>query len=135
MKRTFYSFIYLFCSLFSIIPATAKDQAQSLAGIWHFALDKDNRGITEQWFKKTLQTSIALPGSCEQRGFGIKTTEPSIGRLTRIIHYEGKAWYQREFTIPKHWNGKRVELMLERCHWESNVWIDGNFYGMQNSLS
>lgn len=135
MKRTFYSFIYLFCSLFSIIPATAKDQAQSLAGIWHFALDKDNRGITEQWFKKTLQTSIALPGSCEQRGFGIKTTEPAIGRLTRIIHYEGKAWYQREFTIPKHWNGKRIELMLERCHWESNVWIDGNFYGMQNSLS
>ena len=25
--------------------------------------------------------------------------------------------------------------MLERCHWESNVWIDGKSVGTQNSLS
>lgn len=109
--------------------------AQSLAGTWRFALDPNNEGIEKQWFNKELQEVITLPGSCEQGGFGVKATDATIGKLTRVVRYEGKAWYQREIEVPRKWVGQRMELFLERCHWESNVWIDGKPFGMQNTLS
>ena len=33
------------------------------------------------------------------------------------------------------WNGKRIVLFLERCHWESTVFVNGKKAGTQNSLS
>ena len=107
----------------------------SIAGQWKFKVDSLNVGIQEEWFKSELSQNIELPGSCEQRGYGIKTTAPAIGKLTRIIKYEGKAWYQKEINVPEAWKDKQVELFLERCHWESNVWIDDKPVGMKNSLS
>lgn len=107
----------------------------SLSGVWKFRLDENRQGIKEEWFKTLLPEDIVLPGSCEQRGYGIKNTKHEVGRLTRVIMYEGPAWYQRTIDIPVSWRGKRVELFLERCHWESTTWIDGKQIGMQNSLS
>ena len=78
---------------------------------------------------------IKLPGSCQQRGFGFESKKPSIGKLTPVIRYEGLAWYQKEFVVPEEWSDKRIELFLERCLWESNVWVDGKSIGSQNSFS
>jgi hypothetical protein len=39
-------------------------------------------------------------------------------------HYLGVAWYQRDLDIPAAWQGRRVELFLERPHWETTAWID-----------
>jgi len=47
--------------------------------------------------------------------------------------YVGPAWYVRTFVLPKgddHW-----ELILERPHWETRVWVDGVYLGRQDSLS
>lgn len=108
----------------------------SLSGNWSFRLDPDGRGLDENWFETDLKdTLIQLPGSCEERGFGNRSSIRDSFRLTRKIRYEGKAWYQREIEIPASWKGKRVELFLERCHWVSAVWLDGKPYGTQNSLS
>lgn len=54
--------------------------------------------------------------------------------LTPAKHYIGAAWYQKEIEIPKNWQGKRINLFLERCHWESRLWIDDKEIGMNNSL-
>ena len=107
----------------------------SLAGKWRFSLDEKDAGVREKWFARSLPEATELPGSCEQFGFGTPAAEPTVGRLTRAVRYEGKAWYQRDIEIPQAWRGKRVELLLERCHWESNVWVDDKPFGMQNSLS
>jgi hypothetical protein len=98
-------------------------------------LDPDRHGVDGGWFGIALADSIELPGSCEQRGFGVRTTEAAVGRLTRVIHYEGPAWYQRDIDVPETWRGKRVELFLERCHWETSTWIGDRHAGAQNSLS
>jgi hypothetical protein len=118
-----------------LIPVTLCAQVISLAGEWKFALDPDNKGLEESWFNATLKDAIKLPGSCEEQGFGEKSKSKEVYRLTRAVRYEGVAWYQRELSIPASWSGKRVELFLERCHWESSVWIDGKPLGMRNSLS
>ncbi len=115
------------------LPTSA--QTLSLAGEWKFALDPKGEGRNAHWYEHTLTESIQMPASCEERGFGVPYEKPTVGRLTRVLRYEGQAWYQKEFTLPSSWMGQRVELFLERCHWETNVWIDGRFVGKQNSLS
>ena len=111
------------------------DERISLAGQWRFQLDPKIAGVAGGWFSQKLPDTIELPGSCEQRGFGEKPEKPEELRLTHMLKYIGPAWYQRELEIPAAWSGKRVELFLERCHWETTVWVDGKKIGMQNSLS
>ena len=136
--KTIVSFFLSFgigIGFFSCTPTAEHSKPVSLAGQWKFKLDPQGTGIHEEWFRTRLPNKIDLPGSCEQGGYGMKFTEAAVGKLTRIIKYEGKAWYQKEIVIPSAWSDKRIELFLERCHWETNVWIDEKPYGMQNSLS
>lgn len=51
---------------------------------------------------------------------------------TRFV---GVARYQREITIPAEWDGHAVELVLERPHWRTRVWLDGREIGADDSLS
>ena len=108
----------------------------ALAGTWVFCLDPSAKGIDERWFEKSVgNESIFLPGSTDQAGYGQKVLSPAEGHLSRPYAYTGPAWYQKEITIPEVWRGRRVTLFLERCHWQTSVWIDGKSYGSQNSLS
>lgn len=123
-------------ALSGAVPAVAgQGQSSSLAGTWRFRLDPERQGVSGEWFKSSLPAQIELPGSCEQRGFGMKPDAPETRRLTHALKYVGPAWYQRDIVIPESWSGKRVELFLERCHWETSVWVDDRKIGMQNSLS
>ena len=106
----------------------------SLAGSWNFRLDPQDQGIQEKWFDATLADTIKLPGSTDENGFGKRTTERVPNWLNRVYTYAGPAWYQKTVVIPGDWQGKRITLVLERCHWETRVWIDGRPAGMQDSL-
>jgi len=107
-----------------------------LAGVWGFRLDPANAGHAGRWFEQTLgPDTIALPGSTDQAGYGTKVITPDKGFLTRPYRYEGPAWYQREVSIPSSWRGRRITLLLERVHYQTEVWVDGRPFGRQNSLS
>jgi|694.fasta_scaffold02760_17 hypothetical protein len=113
----------LVCLLLNIAgPVYA--QVQSLSGTWDFRFD------SIQQF-----TPIQLPGSCEEQGYGYKTTVKDPHRLTREVRYVGKAWYKKIIEVPVAWKSKRVELFLERCLWETALWLDGKPIGLQNTLS
>ncbi|HCX84889.1 MAG TPA: glycoside hydrolase [Micrococcales bacterium] len=49
-------------------------------------------------------------------------------------YYRGAAWFTRTVEIPPEWAGRRVRLSLERVHWESTVWLDGERAGCADSL-
>jgi hypothetical protein len=107
----------------------------SLAGHWQFALDPKDVGVTEQWFGKSLSDTVSLPGSTDQNKQGaFNDRKPDMQRLSRLYEYTGPAWYERQIDIPKTWKDQRVTLFLERCHWETQVWLDGKPCGMQDSL-
>ena len=140
----------------------AKASAMSLAGEWNFSLDEKDRGIAEEWYEKKLTQRISLPGSLVENNYGNAPdlTTPWVGIifdstwfndpkfakyrtqqnfkppmwLTPVKYYRGAAWYQKEVTIPAEWKGKTLELFLERCHWETQVWVDDQQAGIQNSL-
>ncbi len=135
----------------------------NLAGNWRFALDRDDVGVDERWFGRELGEAIRLPGSLQEQGFGDdvsldtewtgniidqswftaqeyeKYRQPGNVKVPFWLqpdkHYVGPAWYQREMTIPDAWGGKRITLSLERCHWETTVWVDGARIGSADSLS
>ncbi len=110
----------------------------SLSGEWRFDLDPKNVGITERWFAKDLSDTVKLPGSTDTNRKGVLNTRPpDLSHPARVHEYTGVAWYQRDITITEDWplNGRdRVELLLERCHWETRVWIDDKPCGMRDSL-
>ena len=133
-----------------------------LAGTWQFALDPSDKGISEGWFNQVLLDTLTLPGSLTSNGKGddITLATPWTGQivdssffknpeyakyrepgnfkipfwLQPLKYYKGAAWYQKDVNIPEDWKEQFIGLFLERCHWESRLWVDGKEVGMQNSL-
>ncbi len=137
-------------------------QKIDLAGTWKFSIDPGDKGISEKWFDTSLPDFVSLPGSMSTNDKGdaitlqtkwtgqivdssyfknaeyAKYREPGNLKipfwLQSLKHYQGAAWYQRVVTIPANWKNKDIMLFLERCHWESRLWVDGVEAGMRNSL-
>ena len=134
-----------------------------LSGTWNFKMDPLDKGISEKWFDQTLDEEVTLPGSMVENGKGhditVDTewtgsivdrswfTEEKYSRyrqegnikipfwLQPEKHYIGAAWYQKEVEVPSDWQGKYLELYLERAHWETQVWVNGKNVGMRNTLA
>jgi len=106
----------------------------SLAGQWQFALDEKNEGVAGQWFASTLPGMVRLPGSVDEAGVVTNTDQPTLLRLYRPHKFAGVAWFQRTIEVPAAWNGRHVHLFLERCHWETQVWLGKQCVGMRESL-
>lgn len=49
-------------------------------------------------------------------------------------HYVGLVWFQRSIEISEDATLQRQVLLLERTHWKTSVWIDGETLGSQDSL-
>ena len=151
----------LFLFLFTSCCAKVENKID-LSGTWKFAMDPSDKGISESWFNQILSDTLTLPGSLTSNGKGEDVTlttqwtgqivdssffkkaeyakyrEPGNIKipfwLQPLKYYKGAAWYQKEVTIPKDWDNQSIALFLERCHWESRLWIDNKEVGMQNSL-
>lgn len=135
-----------------------------LQGRWQFAIDREEKGVGEQWYNRTrLEDDILLPGSMTQR---LKGDLPSIHTrwtgslydssyffnpamekyrepgenfslpffLTPPRDYKGEAWYNREVLVPAEWQGQEVIFEMERPHIKTTVWVNGQEFGSRNSL-
>ncbi|MEO6845162.1 MAG: sugar-binding domain-containing protein, partial [Ginsengibacter sp.] len=135
----------------------------NLSGQWAFQIDSLDKGVEAKWFTKNLDEKINLPGSMLTNGKGNDITLntkwtggiwdslwyrlPKFAKyrqpgnikvsfwLQPLKHYVGVAWYQKKINIPANWEKRYTQIFLERCHWESTVWIDDQKVGMQNALS
>ncbi len=151
--------------LASATIVTAAEDSRDLAGTWRFRIDRDDRGLAENWANAPLagQDTVQLPGMMQAQGHGnpVAVNTPWTGeivdrswftapeyaeyRLPGKIkvpfwlqperHYVGAAWYQREVEIPPDWQGRRLVITLERPHIETRAWLDGRALGTSNSLS
>ena len=55
--------------------------------------------------------------------------------LTPDKEYVGNAFYRRYVDVPEDWKGRRVELLLERPHIETCLYVNGDSVGHDMSLS
>ena len=137
----------------------------NLAGEWNIKLDPDGDGIEVECYKNSSFNNILrLPGCLQEQGYGnvpdietkwwggeslyqwfqssfwLKDYQPADNFKTQAWlvpdrHYIGAAWYAKDIEIPKNWDGKHITLFLERCHWETKLWVDGNYIGSNLSLA
>ena len=161
MSKTVFTYCLIILALASC-QQTAKDRID-LSGQWQFAIDPEDLGQKEAWYANTLQDSIALPGSMAENDKGEvpglstpwtgsiydssfyfnprleKYRQPGDVKfpfwLSPNKYYKGAAWYQKEVEVPASWAGKHLVLHLERPHWQTSVWVNGEPAGAQNSLS
>ncbi|MEQ9824211.1 MAG: beta-glucuronidase [Puniceicoccaceae bacterium] len=136
-----------------------------LSGPWKVKLDPQNCGETEAWYAAPLETDVSadLPGTVAEAGLGdvpdLETQwtgsiydrswfhEPELESyrntkpphfpfwLTPLRRYVGVAWYEREVEIPESCVGRSFVIELERPHWQTSLWIDGELLGSGESLS
>ncbi|WP_455673989.1 glycoside hydrolase family 2 protein [Phocaeicola sp.] len=133
MKRILFFIIILCCAQLLL----AQQNTIDLSGTWRFQTDPMGFGKTpgSELYQAKLTESIMLPGSTDEGGKGMLTTARYVDRLTRKFEYCGQAWYQREVVIPQAWKDKEITLNLERCHWETAVYVDGKPAGTEEYLS
>lgn len=115
-------------------PGQEPREALDLSGTWSFRLDPDDAGVSGNWQDGPFPDTISLPGSTNEAGYGRPVDELHVEYLTPLREYVGPAWYARDIEIPESWAGRRVVLFLERCHWESQLWVDGKHVSMRDSL-
>ena len=106
----------------SILRRTAY---QLLDGEWRFALDTEEKGLAEQWFKQHNFTETAMfPGSIESY---LVAAAKEISSLYSNSD-EVVAWYECDFSVPAEWRGapnRLTQLTFGACGYETRVWLDG----------
>jgi Glycosyl hydrolases family 2, sugar binding domain/Glycosyl hydrolases family 2 len=135
----------------------------SLEGVWKFKIDSLDQGVEQHWYNVEFNETVKLPGSMAENGKGFEVTlntdwtgdivdrsyftEKKYEKyrqagnikipfwLKPVKYFKGTAWYQKDVEIPEKWSDKRIVLSLERCHWESTVFVNDKKAGSQNSLS
>lgn len=130
MYRIIFSLLLVF--IFGII--NAKENIIDLSGYWKFSIDNKDIGEKEQWFNVQFKDSVKLPGTTDTNQKGTQNTNWQLNHLSRKFIYIGKAWYQKEVVIPTSWNGKDIELFIERTK-STKVWINNKYIGANKALS
>lgn len=139
--RSIFSTIAL--ALISVSCQTEQPLATiDLSGPWTVKLDSLDKGEPGNWYGSAINgQEISLPSTLDEAGIGIPNKlEPALdnyvlAHLTRKHSYTGKAWYQRKVSIPASWEGKKIEMKLERVLWQSQVWVnDKKVDAVQESL-
>lgn len=132
-----------------------------LEGNWNFKLDPDQVGIKEKWYLYNLKDYIQIPGILQGQGYGNKIDHNTawISGLhdplwykreeyqgaqedkVRVpflsqpqMHYQGQAWYQKEFEITSNMAGCTYEFSMECSRWKTMVWLDDQYIGEMSSL-
>lgn len=149
--------------LFNMSGLFAQNESLSLGGTWQFKEDPGDKGISEKWYNSDLEDEVTLPGSMNTNGKGdpVTVNTPWTGSMgnrtwyegpeyakyrdpkdTKVVfwlspdkYYTGAAWYQKKVVVPADWKSKEILLSMERCHWETTLWVDGKRIGSENSLS
>ena len=160
-KRQLSISLFLIGILLNFSSVIFAQQKISLAGTWELKLDPQDKGLREHWWAVPYSDKVKLPGSLTENGKGddITLQTPWTGDVIDSSYYFSEkyakyrqndikipfwlkstkyfaapAWYKRTINVPENWAKKKVILNLERCHWETSVFVNGAFCGTQNSL-
>src|SRR4051794_7256624 len=90
------SALTLLTGLSLITTTVGAEPAADLAGTWRFRIDRDDRGLADEWWKGPLTgfDTIKLPGMMQAQGFG---DEVSVDTL-----WTGQVVDRSWFTAPEY---------------------------------
>lgn len=94
-------------------PQMTRDRWENLNGLWEYAVtasDSEPDGMDGQ---------ILVP-------FAIESALSGVGRS---IEEDEVLWYERQFSVPKDWNGSRIMLNFGAVDWKAEVYVNGQKAG------
>jgi beta-galactosidase/beta-glucuronidase len=91
-------------------PLMTRTEWKNLNGLWNFSTaPKDAKQPS------AYQGEILVPFCIESALSGVQ----------QKVGADSVLWYQRDFTVPKQWKGKRVLLHFGAVDWMTDVWVNG----------
>ena len=96
-----------------------------LDGEWKFALDMEDKGLTDSWQISHHYDDVAnWPGSIEEHMAAAKGEKAIHTWQDKIV-----VWYEREFPLPKindeDQDHSLLQLTFGACGYETTVWLNG----------
>jgi beta-galactosidase/beta-glucuronidase len=102
------------------------NEYELLDGPWRFALDLEDRGLEEDWYRgHDYRHTAVWPGSIESHLAEAKDLQQQSPPWQDAV----VAWYERELVVPEHWRGSQtsvVQLTFGACGYETRVWLNGH---------
>ncbi|WBB64418.1 AbfB domain-containing protein [Streptomyces sp. WMMC500] len=95
-------------------PQLTRPDWANLNGIWDFAVTGRDAGPPQSYDQQIRVPFVA---------------ESALSGIQRRISEHDKLWYQRTFTVPADWSGRRVVLNFGGSDWETTVLVNGRQAG------
>ncbi|MFD5270906.1 AbfB domain-containing protein [Streptomyces sp. NPDC058335] len=99
-------------------PQLTRPDWANLNGIWDFAVTSADAGQPASFTEQIRVPFVA---------------ESALSGIQRRITQNDKLWYKRTFTVPSHWNGRRLQLNFGASDWRTTVWVNGRQAGATHS--
>ena len=122
MMKNRHKLVFIISMLICSACSHTSTKSIDLSGKWNVHLDSIGNHF------------IMLPGSLAENRVGIAVKDSSVSMLSEGFHYIGAAVYTKEIKIPHSWEGKPLELFIERTK-VSTVFLDDSLIGSQKSVS
>ena len=113
---------YHLLAMFWIVPLSLLGQSSnslSLDGTWDIVFDPMNEGREAHWME--AEVFETLPQK--------RAIEVPIAWETIEQDYEGVAFYQKHFEVPREWKNKVVRLQFDAVNYLSEVWLNDEVVG------
>ncbi|GHT10822.1 beta-galactosidase [Bacteroidia bacterium] len=85
-----------------------RSEWQNLNGLWDYAILPQGKTYTN------ADGKILVPFAVES----------SLSGVQKTVEKQHALWYNRTFTIPPTWKGKKVLLHFGAVDWDANVWVN-----------
>ena len=102
-------------------PDFMRDTFFNLNGVWQFAFDDADEGVSKEWMKPgfSLPMEITVPFAYQTKMSGIGPTD----EIHPII------WYRRTFSVPQEMQGRRILLRFGAVDYACDVYVNGKKAG------
>lgn len=91
-------------------PMMTRTEWKNLNGLWNYSTTpRDGKQPS------TYEGEILVPFCIESALSGVQ----------KKVGVDSVLWYQRDFTVPRQWKGKRILLHFGAVDWMADVWVNG----------
>lgn len=147
MKRIFISTLLLFCGL-GVVQSVAADDWKPVDGILlsKFAKDVDPAAplpeyprpqmVRTDWVNLNGLWDYAIAPVAEEQCPAAQgkilvpfPVESALSGVAKPVGAANNLWYQKSFSVPKEWAGKRILLHFGAVDWRTTVYLNGKEVG------